>query len=445
MRLRTSEIAVAVGGRLVGPDREVDGATQDSRAIQPGELFVPIVAERDGHEFVGSAVAAGAGAYLTARPADPAVEVPAVEVPDTAAALSRLGAHGRGRLGGPVVGITGSVGKTTTKDLTAGVVGRRFATHAAVRSFNNEIGVPLTILQAPEGTEVLVVEMGARGEGHIAALCEVARPTIGVVTTVEAVHTEHFGDLEGVARGKGELIAQLPPDGVAVLNGENPLVAAMATRTAARVVRFGASGHLAAEHVVVDADLRPRFLLVGDWGHADVHLGVRGRHNVANALAAAAVGLVVGVPLPEVAAGLADADGSPWRMALHRLASGALLLDDSYNAGPASMEAAVRSLASLDARRRIAVLGPMAELGPASAAAHAHIAEIVADLRIVLVAVGTPEYGAAAHVVDGAGGAVAALDRLGAPAAGDAILAKGSRVAGLDQVVAALLAADDRT
>lgn len=421
------------GGRLLGDDTEVEGVTVDSRATAPGNLFVALRADRDGHDFVSDALDAGAAGFLVDRP----VEVPtAVVVPDTTAALRALGAHARTLLGPRVAGITGSVGKTSTKDLTAAVLAQTHPTWASARSFNNEIGVPLTLLGAPDGTTATVVEMGMRGFGHIAELCDLARPTLGVVTSVAMVHTELVGDLDGVARAKRELVEWIDPSGHAVLNAEDARVAAMAAHTAARVVWFGGGGHVSAERVELDEELRPRFHLVSDWGSLDVVVASRGLHQVSNALAAAAVGLVWDVPIEAVAEGLATAALSPWRMELTRTSSGAAVINDAYNAGPASMEAALRSLAALPAHRHIAVLGHMAELGPAGPGEHARIGEVATALGIRVVAVAEPAYGVG-DLVDDPASAVAALTPLDA---GDAVLVKASRSAGLEVVAQALAA-----
>ena len=433
MELRTSEIARATRGRLVGADVPVVGAAIDSRLVTGGELFVPVVAERDGHDFVPAAVAAGAAAYLSARPvAAPVGDAPAVEVEDTVRALGELGRHARGRLPDRVVGVTGSVGKTSVKDLLAAALAARWCTAAGAGSFNNELGVPLTILGAPDRTEATVVEMGARGPGHITALCRIARPTVGIVTAVAAAHTEMFGSLDDVAKAKGELVEALPAGGVALLNLDDPRVAAMAGRTEARVVTFGRGpgADVRAERVVLDGDLRPRFRLRSPWGSADVDLAVRGAHMVDNALAAAAAALVCEVPVAGVAAALARADVSRWRMELMRLPSGARVLNDAYNANPASMTAALRALATLSARRRVAVLGLMAELGPGSDAEHTAIGNLARDLGIEVVAVAVPAYGGTA--VPDVAAAAAALGEL---REGDAVLLKGSRVAGLERLV----------
>jgi UDP-N-acetylmuramoyl-tripeptide--D-alanyl-D-alanine ligase len=436
VRFRASEIADAVGGELIGDDVEVDGARHDSRDVAGGELFVPLVDRRDGHDFIPVALGAGAAAYFTAH--DP-IGGTAIRVGDPAAALALLGAHARRRLPERVVGITGSVGKTSCKDLTAAALGRRYETSASLRSFNNEYGVPLTLVNASPTTEAAVIEMGARGLRHIADLCAIADPTVGVVTTVDAVHTELFGDLDQVAIAKGELIEHLPASGTAVLNDANPLVAAMADRARASVLRYGSPrAEVQASAVVLDDELRASFRLHSPWGDAAVRLAVRGEHHVGNALAAAAAAMALGVDVDDVVAGLGEAELSPWRMDLRVAPSGARILNDAYNAGPASMEAALRALVRLDAVRHLAVLGPMAELGDHSVVAHRRIAELASELGVQIVAVAAPEYDALTveHVAD-QDAARAAIEPL---RAADAVLVKGSRVAGLEQLARALVA-----
>ena len=431
MLLRTSDLASAIGGRLEGPDVTFDGASQDSRAITPGQLFVPIVAERDGHDFIEAALARGATAYLTTgRVAGGS----AIVVDDTLVALQAAGRHARSRLPAPVIGITGSVGKTSVKDLLAAVLAERLATAASERSFNNEMGVPLTLLGAPDGTEATVVEMGARGVGHVAKLCAIASPTIGVVTRVAAVHTEVFGTLDDIARAKGELVESLPNDGTAVLFAADLRVAAMAERTSARVITYGEGGEVCAEAIELGDDLLPRFQLVSPWGSTDIALAVRGAHQVANALGAAAAALAAGMDLSAVAAGLGRGSLSPWRMELATAPGGALVLNDAYNANPTSVAAALQSLAALPARRRIAVLGVMAELGANEAGEHAAIGSLAEELGIRVISIAAPAYKAEdVPTID------AALALLSAVGDGDAILVKGSRVAGLERLAAALL------
>jgi len=431
MHLRTTDLAAAIGGRLEGPDVSVDGASIDSRTVTPGQLFVPVVAERDGHEFIPAALRAGASAYLTSGAVPGGT---AIVVQDTGAALRAAGRHARTRLPSPVIGVTGSVGKTSVKDLLAAVLSERMVTAASVRSFNNELGVPLTLLGAPEGTEAVVVEMGARGAGHIAELCAIAAPTVGIVTRVAAVHTEAFGTIEDVARTKGELVEGLLADGTAVLNAADPAVAAMAARTVATVVTYGEGGEVRAADLVLGDDLRAQFLLRSPWGDAEVALAVRGSHQVENALAAAAAALACGLDLGAVQAGLAKAALSPWRMELATAPGGATVLNDAYNANPTSVAAALEALAALPAERRTAVLGVMAELGEREEVEHAAIGARARELGIRVIAVAAPAYGG-----EDVASVEAALALLGELDDGDAVLIKGSRVAGLERLAALLL------
>ncbi len=433
MRLRATEVADATGGTLSGPEVTVDGARIDSRLVRGGELFVALRAERDGHEYVDAAMDAGAGACLVEEPAGRGTSI---VVEDTFVALTQLAIRMRDRLPDRVVGITGSVGKTSTKDLLAAALGRRYRVSSSAKSFNNELGVPLTLLDAPDDAEAVVVEMGARGRGHVASLCAVARPLVGVVTTVGLSHSEFFGSLDDVAVAKAELVEALPAHGTAVLNADVPLVAAMAVRTDARVLTFGlTAGDVRAEDVGLDDDLRPVFRLHTPWGDAGVELQIRGHHQVGNALAAAAAALACGAGLEEVASGLGDAQVSPWRMELHRTPSGALVLNDTYNANPLSMEAALRALAELPAHRRVAVLGIMAELGDVGPSEHARMAALAGALGIRVIAVGAPDYG-----TETVGDAGEAMARLGPLVAGDAVLVKGSRAAGLESLAGTLAA-----
>ncbi len=437
VHLLASQIAAATGGTLHGPDVQVDSAGIDSRALRAGQLFVPIVAERDGHDFIPAAVAAGASAYLTDRAPDLALPATAIQVDDTFTALAALGREARRRLPDRVVGVTGSVGKTSTKDLLAGVLETTYRTAASEKSFNNELGLPLTLLGAPDDTEAVVLEMGARGVGHIALLCEIASPTVGVLTRVEGVHLEMFGSLDDVARAKGELVESLPADGLAILNADHEIVAAMDARTQARVLTYGLApgADVRAENIVLDDQLRPRFDLITPWGAAAVALGARGEHQVPNALAAAAAGGGLGVPVDAIAAGLAGARLSGLRMELATTGAGVVVINDAYNANPTSMAAALGSLARLDARRRFAVLGTMAELGDDGPAAHREVAALAHDLGVAVIAVDEPAYGdGVTHVAD-VDAAVAALGDL---TEGDAVLVKGSRVAALERVAQAL-------
>jgi UDP-N-acetylmuramoyl-tripeptide--D-alanyl-D-alanine ligase len=435
MRFSARSAAEACGGRLVGDDVALDGAAFDSRTLRPGELFVPLVAERDGHDFIPAALAAGAPAYLTAGPT--AGTATAIVVPDTAAALTALGRWARDRLadgiGARAVGITGSVGKTSVKDLAAAAVAARWRVAANPRSFNNEQGLPITLLGAPDDPVALILEMGMRGPGEIRQLCDVARPSIGVVTLVAPAHTERVGGIDGVARAKAELVEALPADGIAILNAGDPRVMAMADRTAARVLTFGgpdSGADVAVADLRLDEGARPSFTARTPWGDAAVSLGVPGAHMATNAAAALAVALACDVALDAATARLAGAGLSPWRMELGRSPTGVIVLNDAYNANPTSMRAALHALAALSGGRRVAVLGLMAELDDPEPA-HRAIAREAQELGIEVVVVGTDLYGVVP--VDDPLAVLAALS------AGDAVLVKGSRVAGLEIIAARLL------
>jgi UDP-N-acetylmuramoyl-tripeptide--D-alanyl-D-alanine ligase len=445
VRFTTSELADRLGGTLIGPDVTVDGASIDSRSLVAGQLFVPIVAARDGHGFIGAAVDAGAAAYLTTEPVAEE-RASAVVVADTAASLLELGRVARDRIGdagGGVIGITGSVGKTTTKDLVRACLAAAFPTAASERSYNNELGVPLTLLNTADDVRWVVLEMGARGIGHIAQLAEVARPDVGIVTSVAMAHVEYLGDLDGVARAKSELVAALPDSGVAVLNFDDPRVAAMGSQCGCPVVGYSVAGvgeaEVRAEDVMLDEDLRPRFRLVTPSRVGDVRLSLAGAQQVSNALAAAAAALWCGVGFDEVVAALGSVEAPALRMEVRRAPGpgdgggrGPALIVDCYNANPASTEAALRALASLAADRRVALLGLMAELGAVTAGEHRRLAALAEELGIEVVGYETDLYGEAR--VDGVDAAVALLRGVGP---GDAVLVKGSRVARLEDVVRA--------
>jgi UDP-N-acetylmuramoyl-tripeptide--D-alanyl-D-alanine ligase len=451
------EIASWVDGTVVDADPETmvtAAASADSRQVVPGGLFAAIAGERvDGHDFAAAAVDAGAVVCLTSRP----VGQPAIVVDDPTAALGRLAGSVVDRLADcTVVGLTGSQGKTTTKDLLASVLAHRGPTVAPVGSYNTEVGVPLTVLRADRDTRQLVIEMGARGKGHIAYLCELTRPRIGLVLNVGLAHVGAFGSREGIARAKGELVESLPEDGLAVLNADDPLVAAMAGRTRARVLTYGAAADADVRigDVRLDPTGRPRFELAYEAKSATVELRLLGRHQAGNAAATAAVAVGLGMDLAEVAAALSEAEpASRWRMEPHQRPDGVLVLNDAYNANPDSMRAALDTLESITRSRpggrAVAVLGPMRELGPASEEAHRVVGERVARHGVeVLVVVGEDADGirqgalaaglADAVLVDDPAAAVPALrDRL---RPGDVVLVKASRADGLERVAHALTA-----
>lgn len=430
VELLASRAADAIGGRLVGPDVVFDGASFDTRELLPGQLFVPIVAERDGHDFIAAAVERGAALHLSSSPD---ATVPAgrtwIRVADTGQALLALGGWARSQSSATVVGVTGSVGKTSTKDFIAAACGAGLRTAANERSFNNEQGLPVTILGAPDDTEVLVVEMGMRGFGQISALCEVARPDVGVVTAVGHSHTEMVGGIEGVARAKRELVEALPPGGTAVLNADDPRVASMASATDATVITYGRAGDVAIIDIALDDRARPRFTAATPWGAVRVELGVSGSHMASNAAAAIAVAGSLGVDLEAASEALASARISGMRMETIALDGGALVINDAYNANPTSMRAALEALAAMTARRHVAIVGPMAELDD-PAQGHRDVADYAESLGIRLVATGTDLYG-----VDPTDDPIGPLGDLGP---GDVILVKASRSAGLERIVAAL-------
>jgi UDP-N-acetylmuramoyl-tripeptide--D-alanyl-D-alanine ligase len=429
----TAEVADIVGGSAVGATVEIDGASIDSRSLVAGALFVPIIAERDGHDFIEAALTRGAAAYLTSGPVHGGTSI---AVDDTARALTMLGVAARERLSGHVVGVTGSVGKTSVKDLLVAAAGSVRRVHANPASFNNELGLPLTLVNAPDGTEIAVLEMGARGIGHIASLCDIGRPTIGIVTRVAGAHTELFGSLEAVALGKGELVESLPADGTAVLNADDHRVMAMANRTSATVLTFGADGDVRVVDLRVDRAMRPTFGLETPWGSVEVSLGLAGAHMATNAAAAIAAGGAAGVGLDDLVRGVEGAVPSAWRMEVGTAPSGATVINDAYNANPASVRAALAALAATERAHRIAVLGVMAELGAEHEAEHVSVAKEATAAGVRVIAVGAHDYG---DQVEHVASIAEAAERLGELGADDAVLVKGSRVAGLERLAAILL------
>ena len=437
MKLLASDLAIAIGGRLVGPDTEIDGATFDSRQVLRHQLFVPIVAERDGHDFIGDALKAGAGAYLTSRPEIvEGLGGTAIVVDDTARALIDAARWGRTQFPAStvVIGVTGSVGKTSTKDLIVAALSSAKRVVANVRSFNNEQGLPVTILNASLATEVLVLEMGMRGLGQIDDLCRIARPHIGIVTRVGEAHTELVGGIEGVAQAKGELIEALPPQGVAILNADDERVIAMRSRSVAPVLSFGesTSADIRIANLHLDAHGCALFDVSTPSGSATVNLSIPGRHMALNAAAAISVGEALGVNLELMVESLRSASISDRRMQSKTTRNGALLLDDCYNANPTSMAAAIETLAQIPADRKVAVLGIMAEIENADKA-HADIAQLARANNIDIIAVGTSGYGSTPLTID------QVIEQLSQCDSSVAILVKGSRVAALERVVDAVI------
>jgi UDP-N-acetylmuramoyl-tripeptide--D-alanyl-D-alanine ligase len=456
IELRVEEVARATDGRVEGdPAVVVDAVATDSRAMPPGRpLFVALPGEQaDGHAFAADAVARGALAVLASRPL-PDLDVPVVVVADTWVALRTLAGAVRRRVDPVAVAITGSVGKTTVKDLTAAAVGAAHRTHAASGSYNNELGVPLTLLGIAGDTEVVVTEVGARRVGDIDLLGRLVAPDVAVVTAVAGVHLELFGTLDAVARTKAELVACLDPDGVAVLNVADPRVAAMAER-APSVLRVGtdvADADVRATRVVLDRRARAAAEIATPWGPTEVRLPVAGRHHVLNALLALAVAGHLGGDLDAAAAAIARAAVSPWRGAVDE-AGGVVVVNDAYNSNPLAAAAALDTLQAIERTGRTwAVLGLMAEIGATSYDEHRALGRRCAEHGVDhLVVVGADAAPMAAGAVD-AGmppGNVEEVDDAAAALAllvprvgpGDVVLVKASRVAGLEAVADGLVAA----
>jgi UDP-N-acetylmuramoyl-tripeptide--D-alanyl-D-alanine ligase len=453
MRVRTlSEVAAATDGFVArGSDVVVDAVATDSRGVAPGAMFVALRGERlDGHRFVADAFANGASAALVSR--DDGVDGPLVRVTDTGEALLALAADERDRFGGTVVAITGANGKTSTKDLAAAVLASRHRTHASPSSFNNEVGVPMTLLGAPPDTEVIVAELGARHVGDVAALCDVARPHVAVVTNLGVAHMEVFGSWEAIVESGAEPVEALTAEGIAVLNADDPAVARYVDRTDASVVTFGLTRAAAvrARGVRLAPDGRASFDVVVGAETAHVALAVPGEHMVPNALAAIAVGTTLEVPVVEAAAAVGAARITRWRMETIDTARGVRIVNDAYNANPVSMAAALKTARWIAGDRRlIAVLGQMAELGDIAPAEHERIGELAARLHVDrLVTIG-PDAKAIAMAAAREGvepSQVADYDDLDAALAdvasatepGDVVLVKGSRVAGLEVLAARL-------
>ncbi len=449
------DIVRATQGALVAGDLgiPVTGVSIDSRTLGVGEAFFAIRGHRlDGHGFLADAAARGAACLVVhALPDDIPANVPLVLVEETTRALGRLAAWHRGRFAIPVVAITGSNGKTTTKELTAGVLATRWRVLKPERSFNNQWGLPLTLLQLGPDHQAAVLEIGSNAPGEVAALAALTAPSIAVVTTVAAVHTEFLGSLEGVREEKAGLVRALGADGVAVLNADDARVAGMARDTRARIVTYGraATAHVRALDDVVDDEAGLRFTLESGGERQAVTLALAGRHNVTNALAAAAAGVALGLPLADVVRGLA-AVGSLAGRCVWRQAGAVTLLDDTYNASPGSVRAALDTLAAhRRGRRAVVVLGDMLELGAITDDAHREVGRLVAALPAdEFVGVGRAMQAAveaardaglaeARHLTTFEDTVAHLLKRL---TAGDVVLVKGSRGMRMERVVDALVA-----
>jgi UDP-N-acetylmuramoyl-tripeptide--D-alanyl-D-alanine ligase len=419
MRITAADVAHITGGLLFGPDCVAEGVSFDSRSISRGELFVAVVADRDGNDFVSHAQTAGAAFALVSRGRSIS-GITCVEVDDTTAALAALGRHYRGVLStsvdGRVVGITGSAGKTSTKNLVRAVLSQRFGrVHAAAHSLNNDIGVPVTIMNAPDDADALVIEMGMRGFHEIERLCAIALPTIGVITNI------------------GDLAQALPSDGIAILNGDDEWLPTLRERAQCDVLTFGTSESSDLVWRVESVDtfgvVTANFMYQGE--NATVTPALAGTHMVANAAAAVLVGIACGMDFSEACSGVGQESSEFGRMVWLSNAVGQRILDDSYNANESSMLAALRVLASSSGRRKIAVVGRMAEVAD-PVQAHANVAAFAQQVGIDIISLETDLYGQSAQSLDD-------VMRTLQNTEWDSLLVKGSRAAATERVVAALL------
>lgn len=444
LSLDLATIARCTGGRLLGADVRVSSVSIDTRSLADGALFVALRGERhDAHLFLENARGAGAVAALVERPVDS--DLPQVVVADTQLALGRIAAEVRRQRDVCVIGITGSNGKTTVKSLLAGILSRHAPTHFSSGSFNNEIGLPLTLLGMPADSRFVVLEMGAGKPGDIDYLVRIAQPRIGLVNNIAPAHLERMGSIDGIAETKGALYSALPPEGVAVINADDAYAGYFAKLAGTRrVIRFGlaATADVSARFDRDGADSSFNLVYAGEMTRIDLPL--QGRHNVFNALAAASLALAVNVPLATIKAGLESAVAVAGRTARRAHGSGAIIIDDSYNANPASFAAAIDTLAECEGQR-ILVIGDMRELGREARRLHAEIGELARHRGIDrLYAVGELSSAAsrafgekARHFADQA----ALIEELrGELKPGRTLLVKGSRGSAMDKVVTALFA-----
>jgi UDP-N-acetylmuramoyl-tripeptide--D-alanyl-D-alanine ligase len=442
--MRLSAVALWTRGRLQGADADVTGFAIDTRKLKQGDLFVALPGEHvDGHDYVAAAAKAGAVAALVTRPV--AVDLPQVIVNDTQLALGDLASATRAQGNVRVIGITGSNGKTTVKTLTASILSRHGRTHVNAGNYNNEIGMPLTILAMPADTQYAVLEMGAGKPGDIDYLAAIARPDIGLVNSIAAAHLERMGTIEGVAETKGALYQSLPADGVAIINADDERFAGFFTGLAGsrRVLRYALSHRADIGADIVEERIDgTHFVLSTPHGDGDVHLPLAGRHNVANALAAAAIAVALDVPVETIVEGLEQVPHVAGRLNLEPMPGNWTLIDDSYNANPGSAAAAIETLALAQGERWL-ILGDMAELGTDTLKMHAATGALAHQRGIErLLATGTKS--AAAVEAFGAGAQHFATQEELIEAAcaqiheGVTVLVKGSRSSGMERVAAAM-------
>ena len=439
MLITASEVASVAHGTLVGLDCEASGIAFDSRTLRHGQAFVALGGEADGHDYLRDAVTAGAPFAIVQRGKSIGA-LTCVEVDDCDAALTAIGRHCRDRLAttldGRIIGITGSVGKTSTKDLVLAVLKSQFTNaHGPEKSLNNDIGVPVTIVNAPDACDALVLEMGMRGLGEIARLCDVGHPQIGVITEVGDAHSERVGGIEGVVRAKAELLHALPHSGIAIVNSDSVNAMKTVHNIAARVMTFGSSEAAAVRWEIVSSDERGcctvRFT-AGDESAVGI-VPLPGIHMASNAASAVAVGITCGIGIAQCVEALLNTQSASQRMQWVVARNGIRILDDSYNANPVSVAAALRTVAETSAKKRYAVLGIMAEVLN-SDVAHQEIATLCRQLKIELLALETDLYGTSALSLSDIANILKGLD------SNTVVLVKGSRVAATERVVQELTA-----
>jgi UDP-N-acetylmuramoyl-tripeptide--D-alanyl-D-alanine ligase len=446
-----SQFAAACHGRLIGTDRDFNEVAIDTRKLSPGNLFAALHGERiDGHSFVPAAAAAGAAGALVLRQID--APLAQIIVSNVEQALANAGRAARAQFTGPVIGVAGSNGKTTVKEMLAGILTQLGPCLATRGNLNNHLGVPMTLLRLDATHRSAVIEMGANRRGDVEQLVQIARPGIGLITNAGAEHLEGFGSLEGAARAEGEMVVGLPASGTAVINGDDTYASLWRASTAARVCSFGLrhEADFCAEELRLEVGAQgfcTRFRLRSPLGAAAVTLALAGRHNVVNALAAAAAAVSAGASLAQVASGLSQMQAVRGRLQFRRTRHGAWLIDDSYNANPSSVRAGLEVLSELPGRRWL-VLGDMAELGEAAEASHRELGELARSLGVerlysfgTLAALAADGFGAGAERYRDAAELARALDAT--LSAEVRVLIKGSRVNRLERVVEALLAPDD--
>lgn len=443
--MKLSTIAPWVGGQLLNRDANYQGISTDTRTLKPQELFIALSGEQfDGHEFVAMAIEKGAAAVMVSRAVP--CDIPQLQVQDTTIALGKLAAHHRANFNIPVIGITGSCGKTTVKTMTASILSHSGSTLASARSFNNAIGVPLTLLELNTEHRYAVIEMGMNHFGEIATLTQMTKPTIALINNAAAAHLEGVGSLEGVARAKGEIFQGLTPEGIGILNLDDPFAAYWRDLLGEHpILTFGtaSAADFRAENSTLDHEGKAQFTLITPLGETAIQLPLLGSHNINNALAAAAASYAAGADLPAIQQGLQTAECVYRRLNLHRTQEGARIIDDSYNANPLSLQAAITTLAQQPGYR-ILVLGDMRELGDQAehyhhavgiSAKEAGIEQLFAYGELSQFAV--KSFGAMGHHFQDHASLVAALKPL--LHANTTVLIKGSFSTRMDKVVQGLV------